>query len=111
MKLSAGQLPQGPRSLCVPLQGVSKASLDSSQAHNDPISTVCANWGFEEPVWVKSCPIGQAAKSRIWARVLRGSRVWGRSVLLSPCLRGRGRSVETGNNARGHLNTYTPPTL
>ena len=36
LKLPAGQLPQGPPSLCVPLQGISKASLDNPQAHNDP---------------------------------------------------------------------------
>lgn len=54
MKPPVGQLPQGPSGLCVPLKGVLEASLDSFQAHSDPMAAACVNWGFEEPVSVQS---------------------------------------------------------
>lgn len=69
--------------VCVPIKGVSEVSLDSSQAHSDPIDAACVNWCFEESVWVQRYPIGQAARGRIWVRVLRGSRVWDLTVPLS----------------------------
>lgn len=37
LKPPMGQLPQGLSSLCVLIKGVPEASLDISQAHNDPM--------------------------------------------------------------------------